>query len=239
MDLILDNWTPEKIAEFKMYEQTIKSDEKDCEWEQRIVNTKQECFGRTSAKAKDITKQICKGNFLSFLDNLKIENHLESLIYSYLICKIKDFDLFEKYLDKFVGTIDNWASSDTLTFKKRDKEKLFTLAKKYLKDERTFVRRTGVNIFFELIKDKKYLDYAFKLLNSLKDEQEYYVNMCGAWLLSFCFIDYRNETLEFFKNHSTNDFIINKGISKCRDSFRVSQEDKDLLLEFKIKKNKK
>ena len=142
-------------------------------------------------------------------------------------------------MDRFVVTIDNWASTDTLSFKKRDKEKLFALAKKYLQDDKIFVRRTGVNIFFELIKDKNYLNYAFDILNSLKDEKEYYVNMCGAWLLSFCFIGYRDETLEFFKNNSTNAFIINKGISKCRDSFRVSKEDKDLLLKFKIKSNKK
>ena len=32
-----------------------------------------------------------------------------------------------------------------------------------------------------------------------------------------------------------NDFVINKTISKCRDSFRVSAEDKEMLLGFKRK----
>jgi hypothetical protein len=38
-----------------------------------------------------------------------------------------------------------------------------------------------------------------------------------------------------FKNHKLNKFTINKGISKCRDSYRVSVEDKEMLLKYKIK----
>ena len=34
-----------------------------------------------------------------------------------------------------------------------------------------------------------------------------------------------------------NKFTINKAISKCRDSFRVSEEDKNLLLKYKSKTN--
>ena len=66
-----------------------------------------------------------------------------------------------------------------------------------------------------------------------KDENEYYVNMSAAWLLCECFIKQREATLKYFKNNTTNNFIINKAISKCRDSFRVSIEDKKLLVTFK------
>ena len=37
------------------------------------------------------------------------------------------------------------------------------------------------------------------------------------------------------KTHKLNKFTINKGISKCRDSYRVSKEDKELLLKYKVK----
>lgn len=236
MNLVIDNWTSEDIDNFHEYEKSFLGDEKACEWEQKIVNTKLKCFGKTSSKAKILVKEIKKGNFISFLNTIKIENHLDSLVCAFLINSIKDFDLFNSELNKFVLTIDNWASTDTLSYKKQDKDKLFELSKQYLKSNKPFVRRTGINIYFELIKDKKFLSSTFKMFDSLKNENEYYVNMCASWLLAECFAKYRAETFKYFKSNKTNSFIINKAISKCRDSFRVSKEDKDLLLKFRQNK---
>jgi len=233
MELIRNQWKNEDILEFKKYEKTLIGDENNCKWEQRIVNTKLQCFARTSAKAKEIAKQLKKGNFIEFVENIKIENHLESLLCAYLICLIKNFDKFENELSKYVQTIDNWASCDTLKFEKRDLKKLSLLSEKFLKSEKLFVRRCGLNICFELIKHNEYIDFTFEILNKLKDETEYYVNMCGAWLLSDCFARNKEKTIKYFKNNKTNDFIINKGISKCRDSLRNSKEEKDFLLQFK------
>ena len=124
MDFIKDNWTDKDFNNLREYIYSIKSSENDCIWEQRITNTKLECFGRTSTKAREILKQIKKGNYLDFLDKIQISNHLESIICAFLISNIKDFDTFENYLNKFVLTIDNWASCDTLRFKNKDPEKL-------------------------------------------------------------------------------------------------------------------
>ena len=87
----------------------------------------------------------------------------------------------------------------------------------------------------KLLNFKEFLNDIFKVLNSFKTEEHYYVNMMLAWLLSECFVKYREETFEFLKKHKLNKFVINKGISKCRDSFRVSKEDKEFLLKYKVK----
>lgn len=233
MDLIKEHWTNKDIEEFIQYEAELIGDENDCSWEQRIVNTKLKCFGKTSQKAKILTKSIKKGNFYEFLDKFLIKNHLDSLLYAFLVCEIKDFEIFKNYLIKYVNTIDNWASADTLKFQKRNYEQLFSLSRIFLASKKTFVKRVGLNIYFELIKNEKFLPLAFNALNRLGHEQEYYVNMCGAWLLAECFAKYRDQTLKYFTNNSTNSFIINKGIAKCRDSFRISQADKQLLLKYK------
>jgi len=235
MELKKSIWENNDIKDFKIFEKTLKGNPIDCEWEQRIVNTKLECFARTSSKARECFNEIKKGNYLEFLENNSIETHFDSILSAYLISNTKDFDIFKRHLDKFVITIDNWASADTLRFSKQDKEKLFELSKCYLKNKLPFVRRVGLNIWFELIKYDIYFDKVFEVLNSLKNENEYYVNMCGAWLLSFCMIRNREKTLDYFRNNSTNSFVINKAISKCRDSYRVNHEDKEKLLKFKVK----
>ncbi len=233
MDLIKSSWNKYDILDFYEYEKSFIGDEKSCKWEQKIINTSLPCYGKTVTKAKAVAKEIRKGNYLEFVDNLKVKTFFDSIVLGVLICSIKDFDVFSRELKKYSLTIDNWASSDTLSFKKRDKEKLFSLSKEFLSSDKPFFRRNCVNIFFELIHDEKYLDSAFELLDSLKDEKEYYVNMCASWLLCECFTKYRDKTLEYFKNNNSNEFIINKGISKCRDSFRISKEDKDLLMQYK------
>lgn len=233
MELVKQHWTKKDIDEFYNFEQTLIGTEKECVWEQKIVNTKLKCYGKTSSKAKEVAKQIKKGNFCEFVDNLRVKTHFDSLIKAFLICQIKDFEVFEEKLTTFVETIDNWASCDTLKFQKCDKDKLFELSKKYLISEKPFVRRVGLNIFFELVKYPEFDKKCFAVLDSLKNEKEYYVNMCASWLLCEYFVKRRDKTLEYFKNSKTNSFIINKAISKCRDSFRVSPADKNLLLKYK------
>ena len=65
------------------------------------------------------------------------------------------------------------------------------------------------------------------------DEKEYYVNMMNAWIFCECFIKQRDKTMEYLKRHKLNKFTINKGISKCRDSYRVSDIDKEMLIKYR------
>lgn len=232
MQLNLPIWTDEDICKYEEYMLSIKGDDFNCEWEKRIVNTRLSCIARTSSKAKVVSKEIAKGNFLSFIEKFPFNTHADTIVLAYLICKIKDFDVFKKYLTKFANSVDNWASCDSLKFKKRPKDKLLDLSKEYLKSNKPFVRRIGINILFEFVNSDD-INHIFKTLNKLTLENEYYVNMCASWLLCECFIKQREETIEYFRCNTTNSFIINKAISKCRDSYRVCDEDKKLLLEFK------
>ncbi len=73
------------------------------------------------------------------------------------------------------------------------------------------------------------------MMNLFYEEKHYYVNMIIAWLFAEAFIKQRAKTLEFLKSHRLNKFTINKGISKCRDSLRVSVEDKEMLIRYRAR----
>jgi len=230
--LINSSWNDKAFAKYRTYILSILGDNENCEWEQRIVNTNLPCCAKSCSKARQIASKIMKGNYYEFLDKINFENHVDTIVYGYILNQIKDFDLFEKYLMSFVIRIDNWASCDVLKHKKRDKLRLLELCHKLLNNSYLFARRVGVNICFDLVCEE-FLEEIFQILDGLKEEQEYYVNMSGAWLLCECFVKYRDRTKEYFVNNNTNDFIINKAISKCRDSFRVSKEDKELLKKYR------
>ncbi len=235
MELVKDKWNRKDGEEFNNYLESLKVPDK-VEWSKNLLNTQMNVLAIKTQAIRDITKQIYKGNFISFLD-LELNNYFENTsINGYLITKIKDFDLMKKYLDKYISKIDNWASCDLLSFDVKDKEEeFFNLSLEYIKSDKPFIRRFGLSILFRLIDNDKYVNKIFDIMNRFYKEEHYYVNMMNAWLFCECFVKRRNETVEYLKTHKLNKFTINKGISKCRDSFRVSKEDKDMLISYRVK----
>lgn len=235
MELIRDHWTSQDGKEFQNYLLSLSKGKDKGDWEQRIINTKMPCIAVPSKEVGDIVKKIAKGNFMEFIDLWIWEYFTNTSIIGNLICKIKDFDLFKKYLTQYISKCDNWATCDCLRLPVNDKNKqqFFELSKEYIHSAMPFTRRLGITILFKLVDDDKYIDEIFNILNSFEDEKDYYVNMVNAWLVAECFTKQREKTLNFLQTHKLNKFTINKGISKCRDSFRISQEDKDMLVKFR------
>lgn len=233
-NLIKENWTKEDGEEFQVYLQSFARDEKKQMWEKNVVNTNLPCLAVLSKDVKEIVKEISKGNFLSFLDLELNDYFTNSLINGGLIGKIKNFDLIVSYLDKFLQKADNWASVDTISFDVKNKEQeFFELAKKYLKSKKVFVRRCGIRIFFKFL-TSEYLKEIFEIIKEMKDEKEYYVNMAISWLVCEAFVKNKAITLKLLKSQELSPFVQNKTISKCRDSYRVSKEDKEELLKYKL-----
>ncbi len=233
MNLIKEKWTKDDKKEFLKYLETYKNEDK-IDWSKRLLNTKMSVLAIRTADIKSIAKEIDKGNYFSFLD-LEIYDYYESMAISgFLITGIKDFETKKAYLDKYIERIDNWASCDLLSFNfKGDEDKYYQLAINYVSNKKPFIRRVGLNILFKLITNDYYLNQIYKVMNSLYDETDYYVNMMNAWLFCECFIKRREETIKFLKTHQLNKFTINKGISKCHDSYRVSKEDKEMLTKYR------
>ncbi len=59
--------------------------------------------------------------------------------------------------------------------------------------------------------------------------------MAEAWLICELYIKFPKETEKYLKNNKLNNFTQNKAISKIRDSYRISKEEKDYLNTLKRK----
>ena len=171
--------------------------------------------------------------------DLKIFSNYESIaIYGKLISRIENFDLMVHYLSIYTDVMENWAHCDMLSFKIKalNQKKFLALSEIYLSDQRLFVRRLGLMILFQMVKDESVLPLIFDRLKKLEQETEYYVVMMAGWLLSECIIRYRDLTLDFLnREKKLNHKIVNKGIQKCRESRRMTEEEKDQLLAYKRK----
>lgn len=236
MELIKDNWNKSDIDEFNIYLKTFSKGTEKAEWEQRIINTKMPCIAVPSEKVRQIVRAIAKGNYISFIDLWPWDNATTTFIVGGLICKIKDFDTQKKYLVKYSKCADNWATIDTIKPKITDKnrQKYVEFASECVKSDHTFARRLGVILLLKALDDST-INKTIEVIKSLYGEKEYYVNMAVAWLTAECFTKYKDKTILLFENGQLNKFVNNKAISKCHDSFRVSDSDKILLKEYRIK----
>ena len=99
----------------------------------------------------------------------------------------------------------------------------------YLKSKNEFeVRFAIVSLLDHFINDI-YLEQLFQVIDEIKHEG-YYVKMAIAWAVSICYIKYPQETGNYLKQDTLDDFTHNKAIQKIRESYRVSKEEKENLL---------
>lgn len=231
MKLIKEKWNKKDIEEFNKYLESKKISEK-LEFTKKIINTKMEVLAIPIPELRKIANEISKGNFINYLDCFNNKYYENTIINAVLINKINDIQAKKHYISKL--KIDNWSTVDILKFNIKNKEQEYiNLAKEYLKSKEEFTRRIGVRILFNYT-EKEDLTEVFNIIDSLYAEEKYYVNMAISWLMCELIIKNREQTLEYLKHHKLNDFTINKTISKCRDSYRVSKEDKEFLLKYKV-----
>ena len=197
-------------------------------------------FTMSISKIREIAKQISKANYEVFLNLSNGEIFEDSMIKGIVIATIKDYDLQINYLDSWIKTIDSWGLVDSVVStmkwlkKQENKEKYFYYFYNLCFSHEEYVARFGIVTIMSYYIEEKYIDKIFEMCEKVKD-QKYYIQMAIAWLISVLFVKFSEKTYKFLQKQVLFKFTQNKAISKCRESFRVSKEDKERLNNLKIK----
>lgn len=149
-----------------------------------------------------------------------------------------DFDEILVYLQLFVPRIDSWSICDVtcagLKVFKKHQAAGRSFLDQYLASANEYELRFAIIMLMAYYHDDSYIDDTLQVLNSTRHEG-YYVKMAVAWALQLCFVKQRDKTLILFQHNNLDDFTLNKALQKCRESFRVSAADKELLQSLKRK----
>lgn len=190
-------------------------------------------------KTKDIDKfnraLIKKHRDVSFLRDVVLERQEYHRTYFQVsIGQLEGIEAKFEFIEANFDKLQDWWHVDQLS-QFVDKELTFDFAyekaKEYIKSDMSFARRWGYVLFMPtLVKDEKVADKLFKLF---KDDEEYYVQMAEAWLISYLGIYAPEKTLEYLKKCPLKYNIVGKGIQKICDSFRVSDEWKEKFKEVR------
>ena len=201
-----------------------------------IPVTNNKIIGIRIPTLREISKTIYKDNYEEFLNIVKSDYMEEILIEGFVIGLIKEENIADKYIKRFLPKVDNWCVCDTVcsSFKivRKNSEKYFNYFTKNIDFNEPFQIRVSLIILNAHYINDKYIDRIFEYVNTIKSNH-YYVQMGISWLISTCYVKYKEKTLEFLNNNNLDDFTYNKSIQKMIESKRVSEDEKNTLRKLK------
>ena len=187
-------------------------------------------------KIRKYAKELLKEKTLPEFENRYYE---EVLLHGICIGNFKcDFNEKIKLIESFLPLINDWSICDTFVSSLKDvakhREEYLSYIKKYLKTDKEFYQRYGFVVLLNYYKEGRYLRDIFRFIRTVK-YNGYYSKMASAWLLSYMFIHFYYETIEFIKENRIDEFVLFKGIQKAIDSHQISDSQKDELRSLREK----
>lgn len=211
----------------------------------RIVNTSLPIYGVRLPVLREVARTICReGDAGEFLASGKFDTYELSMIRGLVIAneaKRRNFAWITDQLAEFVPTIESWAVCDCFCgeFKTAAKHRaeLLPLIEAMIATEREFEVRTGVILLMSYYLDDQYIDYSLSVLEKVGScKTPYYVMMGVAWAVSVVFVKDRDRAAGLLAARTLDPVTQNKAIAKIRESFRVSEADKEIVCAWKLSK---
>lgn len=207
------------------------ADEKFKAFNEKIVCSSLPMLGVRTPVLHALGKEIARDPY-PFWQTYAPCSYEDVLVYALTVAYAK-LPLAEKYpyIDRMLGLFDNWAHVDVTlgAFKQlgrcRDE---FLRDYRRLAGDSEFKRRFLVVFLMNYCLTDDMLDEVFALYAQMQCDM-YYVNMGIAWGLSVALVKFYDRTLAFLRRGSMSDWITKKTVQKARESYRLSQAQKEEL----------
>lgn len=215
------------------------SEEKYKIFNDSLIPGGRQSFGVRMPHLRAMAKEICKGDWEAFLHICPDDCHeyrvLKGLVVAGVPCTVEH--RLELIRD-FVPLIDNWAVCDSFCGALKEAAKYpdiyFALAESCLDSREEYDLRFAAVLLLDHFIDDAHIDRVLEIYEGMCHDG-YYLKMAVAWGLSICYVHFPKKTLAVFRRGRLDDFTHNKAIQKCRESYRVSREDKAMLQALKRK----
>ena len=181
--------------------------------------------------AKELIKEDESEDFLKELPHKYYD---ENMLHGLLISEIKDYDKCMALTDAFLPYVDNWAVCDIMSPKifKKNKEKLLAKIKEWSISEHTYTCRFGIEMLMSHYLDEDFKPEYLEIPAAVQSE-EYYIRMMIAWFFATALAKQWDDTIPYLINNRLGIWEHNKTIQKARESYRITDEQKEYLKTLK------
>lgn len=196
-------------------------------------------YGIRLPQMRQVAKALLRQDPAGFLEHFQPNCYEETQLRGLVIGGMKQpWEEKCPLVEDFLPRIDNWAVCDTFcgSLKPRSPQDVPLmwefLKPLYASDEEYKARFAAVMQLSHFV-DAAHLEEGLGLLGQVR-HPGYYAKMAVAWALSIWFVKFPQETESLLAQRAFEPWVQNKAIQKVRESRRVSKEDKDRLLSYKL-----
>lgn len=208
-------------------------DDKKAEFDKKLISTEYKIYGISTKLLENFSKELAEEKVM--ISQMPLSCHEEVLLAGMVLARLK-MPANEK-IENFkiiLAHIDNWATCDMIIVRLKGLESEREFFEKLLLSDNVFYVRVGI-IWFMKYCLKSDLRQTVKFLNKSVKNNDYYVDMALAWCYAEALIKDFDFMIEFIQQLK-NDRVKKYAYSKACDSFRVSEDNKNIIR--KIRKNK-
>lgn len=191
-------------------------------------------IGVRTPELRRIAKELDDGD--EFLRRLPHHYFEENLIHGFLLERERDFGAAIAGVEDFLPYVDNWAVCDQLNpkvFKKRRQE-LLPYIRRWIASDQVYTIRFAIGMLMRHFLDEDFDPDYLQQVASVRNE-DYYVKMMVAWYFATALAKQYDAALPYIIGKHLQPWTHNKAIQKAVESFRISDDQKALLRQYKIR----
>lgn len=238
MELEKLSWNEETYQEFLACLVSLR-DPEYLVFHKNLVPGVENLIGIRLPRLREIAGKISRGNWADYLKLTGNTWYEEVMVEGLVIASLKKKEGIAKILeetDRFLPKINNWAVCDTFcsslkvmrSFRKEGYEYIETL----LQSREEFTLRTGLILLLSHYVEEDYIDDILSHCDRVP-AGAYYVSMAVAWLLSCCFVKFREKTWKFLQDNHLDRETYRRTLQKIVESNRVEPEEKEKIRELR------
>ena len=184
---------------------------------------------------RKLAKELYKTNqFEAFIKELPHQYYDENMLHGLILSEFKDYEDCIAEVDRFLPYVDNWAVCDIMSPKifNRNRIALLGKIKEWSASEKPYTCRFGIEMLMTYFLDDDFKPEYLEIPASVRSE-EYYVQMMIAWFFATALAKQWDSAVKYIEEYRLDARIHNKTIQKARESYRITQEQKEYLKTLK------
>ncbi|MBQ0018561.1 MAG: DNA alkylation repair protein [Clostridiales bacterium] len=214
-----------------------RSDEKYADFQAKLTpNVDRELFiGVRVPDARKLAKEICKSeDYDDFLAELPHKYYDENMLHGLILSEFKDYDACVEQVERFLPYVDNWAVCDIMSPKcfKKNKERLIGKIVEWAESDEVYTSRFGMEMLMTHFLDEDFKEEYLEIPSDVHID-DYYSRMMVAWFFATALAKQWEATIPYIRENRLEAWTHNKTIQKARESYRITEEQKEYLKSLK------
>ena len=205
------------------------------EIKKELAKIKRTTFGISIPELRKFAKKVAKEDYKEFIEHNDYSSFELKLLHAFVIGYIKDdIKSILKYFKAFMPQVNDWAVNDSLCqnfrISRKYPKEVWNFLMKYKDSKKEFESRIVSVILLSHYLNDEYIDRVIDVLDKLNTD-DYYSQMGVAWAFATIMGKYPDKCLAYLKskNCHLNEITLKRTKQKIRESFRVSDEIKELV----------